>query len=550
MYDDFNRESSLHDAKFILLAGESAGATGVIMNLDKVKRFVDKKFEADKLANCSRVNETIDASLNYTNCDQTNRQQPVVRGLADSGWFLDNEPYDQGTKMFGDIYFDASGSISDSSSDQIGIGDDCDRQRCGPLQSIKQAMRFWNGQVPSACAANHPLEPWRCYFGYRAYQTLKTPLFIVQWLYDEAQLLADNLMRPITSGQWDYVNKLVADLRVSFENVTALFAPSCFSHGLVTKPTWNQININGLKLPHVLNSWEEQSLVSPSQDQLLSVQHSETQLMADEFSIVMTQSSTSTADTRQNNISNFGNRPNFEAILVEQTDSMPSSPGGTYNQMQQDQPSIERTLRQASGAQGSQNRHQKGTRKRKRNNTNNVTQQNRNKQLRQRSTSGETLATSGHKIHNINDPAQGVSSTQNLSPLIDKSVTSGDLILGRVTRSDRTSEANTAGRLGRSTIVEESTLLQSNNVPDDIMTSASFASNNPYQHRQDQQVAQWQSTAFLGNTESRPLITVPKVTTTFNLIPESASKFRLIDSCGWPQCNRDCPTFNADMGFS
>lgn len=46
------------------------------------------------------------------------------------------------------------------------------------------------------------------------------PLFVFQWLFDEAQMTADNVGAPVTKQQWDYIHKMGDSLRNSFENVT------------------------------------------------------------------------------------------------------------------------------------------------------------------------------------------------------------------------------------------------------------------------------------------------------------------------------------------
>lgn len=74
--------------------------------------------------------------------------------------------------------------------------------------------------MPEACRAQHRQEPWRCFFGYRIYRTLRTPLFVVQWLFDEAQLAADNVASPTNRAQWDYVHELGQQLRHSLQNVS------------------------------------------------------------------------------------------------------------------------------------------------------------------------------------------------------------------------------------------------------------------------------------------------------------------------------------------
>lgn len=64
------------------------------------------------------------------------------------------------------------------------------------------------------------MEPWRCYFGYRMYPTLKSPLFVFQWIYDEAQMMADNVAAPISRPQWEYVYRMGQELRKTLANVT------------------------------------------------------------------------------------------------------------------------------------------------------------------------------------------------------------------------------------------------------------------------------------------------------------------------------------------
>lgn len=96
----------------LLLAGSSAGGLGVMLNLDKVKRFL-------------RVERGI---------------KITVRGVSDSGWFLDRDPYVPTAIAAADV--------------------------------VKMGYKMWGGDLPQACTAKHPTEPWRCYFGHRLYPTL------------------------------------------------------------------------------------------------------------------------------------------------------------------------------------------------------------------------------------------------------------------------------------------------------------------------------------------------------------------------------------------
>lgn len=146
---------------------------------------------------------------------RTQGSSAEVRGVTDSGWFLDNVPYAPA---------------------------DCqDPQRCAPTTAVQMGYTLWNGQIPHACKAQYTSQPWRCYFGHHLHRTLKSqfflpllfkpddlidwfiitaPLFIFQWLFDEAQMLADNVGPPMSKEQWDYIHAVGDDLRRTFANVS------------------------------------------------------------------------------------------------------------------------------------------------------------------------------------------------------------------------------------------------------------------------------------------------------------------------------------------
>lgn len=595
LYDDQARNSSLFEAKFVLLAGDSAGATGVILNLDKVAALIEQRSLSSNNQRCPGNNNTsrFDSTVQAAELCGEPRQAPVLRGLADSGWFLDNEPYDYGRHEI-----NYGGELQEQQNEASSFNEqqrqplDCDRTRCRPSQSIRQAMRLWNGQVPETCASNHLDEPWRCYFGYRAYQTLKTPLFVVQWLYDEAQLMVDNIARPDTSGEWNYVNKVVNEMRVSLENVTALFAPSCFSHSLITRRSWNQININGFKLPHVLNSWEEQSLVYTNTASMRQIEQFPKQadfssnvaaydqpgLMGVELLPIQTTDDSSNRQQvvengellRRNNISSSSlgslvGQPTFETLLVrssssnkpsfiENTRSASREPLAGRSQVTQESLAAHELQRNLSNRPTTTSQAGAGTgrprnRKRRRNNNQ---QHQKPKQTRQRANQQTDLSaisgtTSGggqlepSQVVN-NDLSQSQNPLQDLLPLIDQSLASEQLF-GRLNREPRGSNF---GRLGRSTLVDDATLMLSNNMPDDnLATTQSPASSS--------------SASLLSSKySSSPVIERKWLWTTAADNSQLARtetfkggnqdhRFRLIDSCGWPQCNRDCPVLDSDF---
>ncbi|KAH3738687.1 hypothetical protein DPMN_045327 [Dreissena polymorpha] len=191
----------LKKATKLILAGSSAGGTGVLVNLDRV---------ADQMAEIAPGVE--------------------VRGIADSGWFLDYPQY--------------------------------------RYKDCVEALTMWQGRVPEACMADYPeSEHWRCYFGYRMYKSLKTPLYVIQHLFDEAQILVDNVFEQtqirgdtsaamVTKSQWQYLHKLGQEVRRTLENVTAVFAPACLSHEVLMRMDWFNVSINNIKLGQSIYCWE------------------------------------------------------------------------------------------------------------------------------------------------------------------------------------------------------------------------------------------------------------------------------------------------------
>ncbi|MBN3313498.1 NOT1A carboxylesterase, partial [Atractosteus spatula] len=196
----------LDNAKVLLLAGSSAGGTGVLLNVDRV---------AEQL-------------------EELGHHGIQVRGLSDSGWFLDNKQYR--------------------------CTDCIDTISCAPTEAIKRGIKYWNGIVPERCRQQfRDGEEWNCFFGYKVYPTLKSPVFVVQWLFDEAQLTVDNIHltgQPVQEGQWRYIQNLGNELRNTLKDVPAMFAPACLSHEIITRSYWMDIQVKGTSLPRALHCWD------------------------------------------------------------------------------------------------------------------------------------------------------------------------------------------------------------------------------------------------------------------------------------------------------
>ncbi|KAL5242347.1 hypothetical protein ACI65C_009757 [Semiaphis heraclei] len=191
----------LANANALILSGSSAGGVGVMLNLDPIQKMLRQ----------------------YSGMS--------VHGITDSGWFMDQQPYD---------IEDEGGSSA------------------SPVEAVKLGIPYWHSQIPSRCRNLYINEPSKCFIGYKIYPTLSVPLFVFQWLYDEFQLKND-VGTPVTKQQWDYIHKMGETLRKSLLNVTSVFAPSCVSHTVLTKKDWKNIKIDSVSLPTALHCWQTET---------------------------------------------------------------------------------------------------------------------------------------------------------------------------------------------------------------------------------------------------------------------------------------------------
>jgi len=98
----------------------SAGGVGVMLNLDPIQKMLRQ----------------------YSGMS--------VHGITDSGWFVDQRPYD----------FEDEGSASTS-----------------PIEAVKLGIPYWHSQIPSRCRNLYINEPSKCFIGYKIYPTLSGEYF-------------------------------------------------------------------------------------------------------------------------------------------------------------------------------------------------------------------------------------------------------------------------------------------------------------------------------------------------------------------------------------
>ncbi|XP_065057295.1 palmitoleoyl-protein carboxylesterase NOTUM-like [Rhopilema esculentum] len=192
----------------LTLAGSSAGGTGVMLNIDRVADNLKEKGSKIK-----------------------------VQGIVDSGWFLDND-------------------LIKSLNCGLPNG------HCKPSDVIKAAMKFWHADLPARCISGKSVDKHHlCLFGDKLYPTLKSPIFVIQWIYDLAQIKEDNpelesslrmLMRKQYGPYMAYLGKRV---RESLNIVKHFFAPSCLGHTILTREQWLGTRVGPRTLFGALECW-------------------------------------------------------------------------------------------------------------------------------------------------------------------------------------------------------------------------------------------------------------------------------------------------------
>ncbi|CAH8627113.1 unnamed protein product [Schistosoma bovis] len=191
----------------VIFAGSSAGGIGVLMNIDRLSR---------KLFN--RIGYPV-----------------LVSGIIDSSWFIHIPAYQESKCV--------------------------NAFECPPEEGIHRGMKFWNPRIPKPCRKAHPKEEkWKCYLAPFMYPHLKTPVYIVQSLFDEAQMQMSKvpLLTGGTYSKWAYIQNLGKEVARSLQAAGGVFAPSCLDHEILTKNNWVHKMIGTISLVNAIKSWDNE----------------------------------------------------------------------------------------------------------------------------------------------------------------------------------------------------------------------------------------------------------------------------------------------------
>ncbi|TGZ73952.1 hypothetical protein CRM22_001219 [Opisthorchis felineus] len=205
------------DIHRVVFAGSSAGGIGVLMNIDRLRRRI-----------VTKIGRPI-----------------LVSGIVDSAWFIHIPAYRPS----------ACSNIFE----------------CPAEEGIHRGMRYWKAHIPKSCRKHQQREErWKCFLAPFMYQYIKTPVYIVQSLFDEAQMQMSKvpLLTGGTYGKWTYIQKLGKQVAQSLQNIKGVFAPSCIDHEILTKNNWVHKAIGNTGLVDALLAWDRHLLREWSREKL------------------------------------------------------------------------------------------------------------------------------------------------------------------------------------------------------------------------------------------------------------------------------------------
>ena len=227
-----NFSDSLANSSLILIAGDSAGAVGVLNNVDYI---------SDQLNGYAYDYNNTNINFNQSGLGSTRLN---VRGLVDAGFFLDFRLYN-GT---GNNDNDSTHSYLTNFS-TIAHGLDKNFH----IQWNKKCVNYY--QLKNAT--------WKCFHAQYMIQFIQTPLIFHQFSYDRANLLYFDGIGDINindKNQMRYAKQFRNEMEYWQDdvlNMKYLFRPACFRHQIIDGKYggMTDIFIDNTNFVHVLAMW-------------------------------------------------------------------------------------------------------------------------------------------------------------------------------------------------------------------------------------------------------------------------------------------------------
>eukprot|EP01105_Mastigella_eilhardi_P009196 TRINITY_DN2186_c0_g1_i1.p1 TRINITY_DN2186_c0_g1~~TRINITY_DN2186_c0_g1_i1.p1 ORF type:complete len:384 (+),score=91.38 TRINITY_DN2186_c0_g1_i1:45-1196(+) len=209
VFEELNQKMGLHTATRVTFSGCSAGARGVIANVDAVAQLVAK----------------------YA-------PQAEFRAFADAGWWNDIEPFDK---------------------DVVSL-----------QEQTKLAVAYFNGKADDDCMqVMTEQDYWKCFFAMYVKPFIDSAVFWQAEQYDAWQLSWDGVSPPFTRAESSYASSFASDIRGFMQGVAdegkhdGVFSPSCWDHCMSESQQFYRVQVESHTLRDTLQSWLEGAHTAP-----------------------------------------------------------------------------------------------------------------------------------------------------------------------------------------------------------------------------------------------------------------------------------------------
>jgi len=204
------RKFNLLQANQVFVAGSSAGGLGVLLNVDRIQRYL-----------------------------KSEQSGAIVKGIADSAWYLPPERTDE----------------KDCSSSG----------RCSMVEMIKKGLNLWRSRVNEACETDQKQligrdGVWKCFLSPVASLYNEVPSFIIQSIFDTFQLHTDGINFSNWENPQTHVNYLKNHHKrmiKSLQGLKGIFAPACITHSFLQDDQWQYPTVNHIEISEAIECWSK-----------------------------------------------------------------------------------------------------------------------------------------------------------------------------------------------------------------------------------------------------------------------------------------------------
>jgi len=257
-----SQKYGMKNADRIILAGNSAGGIGVLLNVDRVKKLLRFFGSSAK-----------------------------VFGVADSAWYLIPENHKNCTH---------GGT-------------------CQMVEQLKEGSEVWKPRTDARCdrkmrkydatRGDDVTTRWKCFFAPQTFGFIDSPVYVIQSTFDKTHIQSDGFNFHYSGSSnrkklVDYLDNLYKRMASTLKQVPSLFVPTCIGHSYIQDDLWRTVSIDNMDISDALKCWleshEDETVVTsqPSKNMTSSFQNEDNELSRNDVMYLSSRKRRSTCKQR------------------------------------------------------------------------------------------------------------------------------------------------------------------------------------------------------------------------------------------------------------